>query len=179
MRVTFLLVLVGLLATPALTRGDDQSLATVAERTKQEREERRTKEDKPAKSFSDSDLKTAGSAAAPSDGADDADAASPAGKEDKPDAGKTPEKTDEQVRAEKQATIQQKIDAEHERMQDVDRRMAEAQAELADITNYTYGAHRAALQKVIDDGTAEKEKARQSIEDLQEEARRLGVSVSP
>jgi hypothetical protein len=56
--------------------------------------------------------------------------------------------------------------------------MADAQAELSDLTNYTYGSSRASLQKIIDDGQAEKAKAQAAIEGLQEEARRLGVSVS-
>ncbi len=180
MRVLSKLVLVGVLAAPSWAAAEDPSLADVARTTKQEREERRGS-GKTVKSFSDSDLKSAGGSA-PSPATDPE--AAPAANENEEDkgaanAGKTPEKTDEEIRTEKRGEIQQKIDAEHERMRDADRRMASAQAELADITNYTYGAHRAALQKIIDDGKAEKEKAQQAIEDLQEEARRLGVPVSP
>ncbi len=166
----------GVLAAPSWTRADEESLAATAARTKREREERRAKATKPVPAFSDADLRGAGGAPPPAE----ADPEVATAKDGESTAGDKPaEKTDDQIRAEKRATIQKKIDAEKTRIEDIDRGMARAQTELADITNYTYGAYRAALQKVLDDGKADKDKAQKTIEDLQEEARRLGVSVSP
>jgi uncharacterized membrane protein YqiK len=166
----------GVLAVPSSTRADDESLEATAARTKREREERRAKATKPVRAFSDADLRGTGGAPPPAE----ADPKVATAKGDEAPAGdQATEKTDDQIRAEKRATIQKKIDAEKTRIEDIDRGMARAQTELADITNYTYGAYSAALQKVLDDGKADKDKAQQTIEGLQEEARRLGVSVSP
>jgi hypothetical protein len=56
--------------------------------------------------------------------------------------------------------------------------MDEAQAELNDLTNYTMGSRRGNLLKRLEDGKAEIARAEQTIADLQEEARREGISVS-
>jgi hypothetical protein len=175
------MALVVLAASPG-ARGDE-SLGAIAEKAKKEREERRAKTtSKPVKSFTDADLKGGGASSAPVDTAADADkpAAADATAKDAKPAEKTAkaEKTDDQIRAEKRAEIQKKMDAQRQRIQQIDKEMADAQVQLSDLTNYALGPQRAALQKIIDDGQAEKAKAQEAIEGLQEEARRLGVPVS-
>jgi hypothetical protein len=181
MRSIVTLVAVAVLAAAPCVRGDE-SLGAIAEKAKKERQERRAQAgSKPVKSFTDADLKGGGASSPPVETAADADkpAADANAKDAKP-ADKTgkAEKTDDQIRAEKRAEIQKKIDEQRQRMQQMDAAMAAAQAELSDLTNYTFGTKRASLQKVLDDGQAEKAKAQQAIEGLQEEARRLGVPVS-
>jgi hypothetical protein len=157
----------------------EESLAAAAERTKREREARRVQSKQPVKSFTDADLSGSGSATAGSseEAAESADSTA-----DKPAGGgnaEKPEKTDSEKRADAREEIQKKIDGERQRVQQMDQAIAAAQAEMSDITSFTYGTRRAETQKVIDDAQAEKTRAQKAIEDLQEEARRLGVSVSP
>lgn len=173
-------IALAVLAASPLARGDE-SLGAIAEKAKREREERRAKNgSKPVKSFTDADLKGGGASSPPADAAADADKppADANAKDAKPAVNAKAEKTDDEIRAEKRAEIQKKIDEQRQKMQQIDKAMADAQAELSDLTNYTFGTRRASLQKVIDDGQAEKAKAQQTIEGLQEEARRLGVPVS-
>ena len=181
MRSIVAVVVLAVLAGAPVARGDE-SLGAIAEKAKKEREARRAKEgSKPVKSFTDADLKGGGESTPPADAA--ADTAKPAAEATAKDAKAADkpakaEKTDEEIRAEKRADIQKKIDEQRQKIQQIDQAMAAAQAELSDLTNYTFGTRRASLQKVIDDGQADKAKAQQTIEDLQGEARRLGVPVS-
>jgi hypothetical protein len=171
------------LAAPLSAHAEDESLASIAKKTKREREERRARSTKPVRSFSDDDLGGSGPVAtqAATEASDagaqakDAAASDGAGKDKK---GGAPEKTDAELRAEARGEIQKKIDAERQRMQQMDEVISEAQKELSDITSFTYGSRRAGAQKALDDAQAEKARAQQAIEGLQEEARRLGVSVS-
>jgi hypothetical protein len=175
-------VMIALVATPIVTRGDDDSsLGAAAEKAKRERAERRAKEGHPVKSFSDGDLKGTGSSAstttdAASDTASGATTPESADKSAKPAA--KPEKSDDEIRAEKRAELQKRIDDQRKKIEAITKVADDAQRELNDLTNFTYGGHRDALQKVVDDGAAEKAKAQQAIEAAQEEARRLGVPVS-
>jgi hypothetical protein len=170
-----------LLACPAWVRGlDDPPLGTIAERAKRERGEQRAKTSAPVKTFTDADLKGQGAPEppreAPSAGKT---AAGPASGDHGPDGqAATQEKTDDQIRGEKRAEIQKGIDAQRLKLRQVDQGMADAKAELTDLTNYTYAARKDALQRTIDDGQEEKARAQRAMDGLQEEARRLGVPVS-
>lgn len=171
---------------PSPAPSKDSPLVEQAEKTKRERAARRSTARAPAKSFNDGNMKSParpaedpitaaaeGSAAATTATGADATAA----KSTAP-GGKTAEKTNEQLRAEHRDAIQKKIDDQVKLMGIVREAMDEAQAELNDLSNYTYGTRRGALLQRLEDGKAEIAKAEQTIADLEEEARRQGISVS-
>ena len=166
------------------TPSKDSGLVEQAEKTKRERAARRSSAHGPAKAFNNDDVKSAGKPAedpvpAAAEGSVTASAgADGAAVKGAAPGGKTPEKTEEQLRAEHRDAIQKKIDDQLKLMDIVREAMNEAQAELNDLTNYTLGSRRGALLKRLEDGKAEIAKADQTIADLEEEARRQGISVS-
>jgi hypothetical protein len=171
-------LLLALLALPVWalqsTGSPDGSLADQAEKVKRERAARRAT-GKRSKSFTNDNLGPGSGVAAstPSEaGTPASEGAAPA------DTAAKPEKTDEERRAEKRAEIQKKIDEQKQRIEIINRVAADAQRELSNLSTYNYGSRRAALQKAVDDGNVEMAKTQQAIADLEEEARRIGVSVS-
>jgi hypothetical protein len=177
-----LIVALGFLATPALalqsTGKTEGSLAAQAEKAKKERAARRAAAGK-AKTYTNEDL--GGGGRPLNSGVDPASSSgSDEGEKDATAAKSSAEtgKTDEQLRNEKQQQIQSQIEAQRKKLEIIDRVTAQAQGELGDLSNVTYGGRRQALMKAIEDGKAERAKAEQAIADLQEEARRMGASVS-
>jgi len=166
-------VLVALPAWSQSTGNTEPSLAERAEQAKKERAARRASGAAPAKSFGDADLK--GGSAPPAASTPDASTAGAAKGDVK---GDKVEKTDEQNKADRRDVIQKQIAEEQKRIALIEKTMADTQRELGDITNYTYGSRRASLQKFLDDGAVELTKARQTVSNLEEEARRLGASAS-
>jgi len=172
-------------AQESSTPSKDSPLVEQAEKTKRERAARRSAAHGPAKTFNNDNVKSAGkpaedpATAAEGSGTAAAGAAGEgaAGKSTAPEA-KTAEKTEDQLRAERREAIQKKIEDQVKLMDIVREAMDEAQAELNDLTNYTMGSRRGALLKRLEDGKAEIAKAEQTIADLEEEARRQGISVS-
>jgi hypothetical protein len=167
-----------LVALPAWSQSSapaETSVAERAEQAKKERAARRASASTPVKSFGDEDLKGGGSkpAAASTDASTPAD--SPAKGDAKADKAV---KTDDQAKAERRDVIQKQLVEEQKRIALIEKTMADAQKELGDITNYTYGTRRASLQKFIDDGTVELTKAHEKVSGLEEEARKLGASAS-
>jgi hypothetical protein len=146
------------------------SLGELAERTKKEREAKRAGKPAP-RVITDADLRS--HSFAPSDTpSEDAAAAATS-------APAKPEKTDDELRAEKRQEIEKKIADQRETQAIVHKAMAAAQLELNDPTTVTmYGTRGAALQKILDDGLVELKKTEQAIADLEEEARRQGIAVS-
>jgi hypothetical protein len=148
-----------------------QSLPEAADKQKKERKGQ-------AKVYTDDDLRKAGARTAtpPEIGAPaDAAKAEPAAAATKP---KADEKTDDQLRAEKKADLEKKFQEQQAIIVQVRKAMDDAQRELSDLSNYTMGPRRAALAKVVDDGNAAIAKANAAIADVEEQARRAGVSVS-
>lgn len=148
-----------------------QSLPEAAEKQKKERKGQ-------AKVYTEDDLKRAGARAAlPPEAAPPAEAATsePAAAAAKP---KAEEKTDDQLRAEKKAELEKKIQEQQGIIAQVRKMMDDARQELNDLSNYTVGPRRAALLKIIDDGNAEIAKANAAIAEVEEQARRAGVSVA-
>lgn len=95
-----------------------------------------------------------------------------------PSPGK-PEKTVEEIRAEKKAGYEKRIADQVKTVEVVRKAMDDAQLELNDINTITkFGSRKDALLKIIDDGQAELKKADQALADIEEEARREGISVS-
>jgi hypothetical protein len=148
-----------------------QSLPEAAEKQKKERKGQ-------AKVYTDDDLRKAGTRvatpgeAAPATDATKAETAAPGVKP------KAEEKTDEQLRAEKKADLEKRIQEQLAIIVQVRKVMDDAQRELNDLSNYTMGPRRAGLAKVVEDGNAEIAKANAAIADIEEQARRAGVSVS-
>lgn len=160
----------------------DSPLVEQAEKTKRERAARRSAGQPPAKTFNNDNVKRVGKP--PEDLAPSAEAtvaaaagSDAAGAKGAASEAKT-EKTEDQLRAEHRDAIQKKIDDQVKLMDIVREAMDDAQAELNDLTNYTIGSRRGALLKRLEDGKAEIAKAEQTIADLEEEARREGISVS-
>ena len=151
------------------------SLGDAAEKARRERDAR--KGQKTVKSYGETDLRSSGVQTQESSSSD-ANAAAPAAAAS-PAPGAKKEKTDDEVRADKKKDYEQKIAEQVRLMGVIQKAMDEAQAELGDPTTATtFGSRGAALQKRITDGQAELAKAQQAISDIQEEARRQGISVS-
>ena len=172
-------VCLALLPLPAQawqSSSDQPSLAEVAQKDK----ERRAKEKKPAKSFTDADLKSSGrstfnvmegvSTTAPAAGEAKAEG------EAAPGAAKP--KSDDELRAQKKTDLQRRLDEQKKLIEVVQKAVADAQRELGDVANTTYGSRRDALTKRVDDGAKELAKAQQAIADIQDEARRAGITLS-
>jgi len=168
-------VLVALPAWSQSSAATDTSLAERAEQAKKERAARRTSGATPTKSFGDDDLKGGGSKATSTSSESSTPAAAAAKGEAKADKAA---KTDDQARAERREVIQKQLVEEQKRIDLIEKTMADAQRELGDITNYTYGSRRASLQKFLDDGAVELTKAHEKVSSLEEEARKLGASAS-
>lgn len=95
-----------------------------------------------------------------------------------PSPGK-PEKTVDEIRAEKKAGYEKRISDQVKTIEVVRKAMDDAQLELNDLNTITkFGSRKDALLKILDDGQAELKKADQAISDIEEEARREGISVS-
>jgi uncharacterized coiled-coil protein SlyX len=150
-------------------------LGQAAEKARREREAR--KGQKAVKAYTEADLRGAGATASSSEASASGAAAPDASASPAPGAKK--EKTDDEVRADKKKDLEKRI-AEQLKLIDVIRKaMDEAQAELGDPTTATtFGSRGAALQKRITDGEAELAKTQQAIADIEDEARRQGISVS-
>ena len=151
-----------------------QSLAEVAARTKKKAEE--DKSAKPAKVYTESDLRGRPSASGSMSqmegpvtaSASPAPGASPAATA----AGEKPPKTEDEERAEKTAEWRdrlQKAEAEVTRISDEVNR---AQTALNDISGPLYGGTRAGLITRVDEGKRQLALAQQMVADIQEEGRR-------
>lgn len=87
-------------------------------------------------------------------------------------------KTDDQQRAEKKAEIEGKLKQWNDFIAETKKAMDQAQLELNDLGGATFGNRRAGLQKILDEGNQHIAEAQQSIADLQEQARRAGITVA-
>lgn len=87
------------------------------------------------------------------------------------------EPTPEEVRAAKQAELQAQLDEELDRMDRIRTVIAQAERELADLTDLTFGTRRANLQKLIEDGEAELEASEEKLVQIEREARFAAVRV--
>lgn len=92
-------------------------------------------------------------------------------------SGGAGEKSDDELRAEKKAEVEKKIQDARTRIADTRKAIENAQLELNDVSNYTYGPRRAQIQKFIEDGQKEIAAQEQSIADLEEQARRAGIPI--
>jgi hypothetical protein len=154
-----------------------QSLAEIAEKEK----ERRKAAKKPAKTFTESDLKRGGmstfNAQVGEGSSAPADASAPA-TSPSPDAGGAKPKSSDELRAEKQKQLQARLD-EQKKLADVVRKAkAEAEQELGDVANMSVGTRRQQVQKLVDDSNAKLAEIQGAVDGILDEARRAGVVLS-
>jgi len=148
-----------------------QSLAELAKKEKE-----RQKKVKDAKVITSQDLRR-GRRERPAAPAESTPASAESGSSTEA-AGGEPEKTADQIREERRVEIQGQIDEERKVIQAVQDAMAQAQLELNDMSNMTFGPRRAKLLKIVEDGQAEVAKLEKKIKDLQQQARRELVRVN-
>ena len=164
-------VLVFLLGAPVAASA--QSLVELAEKEKKRRESIKSS----GKVITEDDLGSRGRAA-PTASTEAQATPSPGAQGTQAKAGEEPEKTPSELREEKRAEIQGKIDEQVGLIGAVQAQMDKAQLELNDLTDMTFGGRRANLMQLIEDGKAKIAGFEQAISDLEEEARRAGVRVS-
>jgi hypothetical protein len=161
---------------PRLSSG--QSLAEIAAKEKERRS------GKGGKVITESDLRSAGtgSDSLESEGASsDSDAGAPAegaaGESTTGDKGATKEKSEDEKRTEKQASLQKEIDAELAHIEGIKKDIAVRETELADTSNYLQGGRRTALLKYVDDAKQAIATHEAQVEKLRAQARREGISI--
>ena len=101
--------------------------------------------------------------------------AAPAGAPEKP---KQTEPTEEEKRAQAGTALQKQIDEQAESIRKARKTIEAGETELNDITNYTFGARRAAVMQSIEEARQAVAAAQRSIEDLEVQARRQGIRVT-
>jgi hypothetical protein len=92
--------------------------------------------------------------------------------------GSKPEPTEEEKRAQAGAALQKQIDEQAETIRLAGKAIEGWEAELNDITNYTFGTRRAALMQSMDEARQAMAAAQRSIDDLEDQARRQGIRVT-
>jgi hypothetical protein len=94
------------------------------------------------------------------------------------EASPRPEPTDEEKRAQAGAALQGQIDEQVRVIEAARGVLADAERELNDLSVYTFGTRRAALMQNVDGARQAIADAQQSIEDLEDQARRQGIRVT-
>jgi len=154
-----------------------QSLAETAAKEKKRRQSMPASD----KVITNDDLGHTGKSISNPDAASATELAPEKADEEKADEAKAPEKTektDAELREEKRAEIQGKIDEQKKLIDEQQKKVDQAQTELNDLSDGTFGPRRGGLMKTVEDGKAEIAKAQQAIEGLKDQARRAGVRVS-
>ena len=174
MRIVAAVACVSLLALPAVAWQESQpSLAEIARKDK----ERRAAAKPPKKVLTNEDLDNAKGRGvqilvdAPP--ASNAPAA-----ENAPPPGAKAEKTETDKRADKQKEYQKQVADEVRMIGAIRKAMDDAQAELSSAGGGSFGPRRQSLVQLLEDGQKEIARREQAIADIQEKARREGISVS-
>lgn len=156
------------LAPPARA-WQEPSLAEVAQREK----ERRVKAKPPTKVLTDDDLGSSRShVQVLVDAEAKAQSEGQAGKDGKP------AKTGEELRADKRADYQRRIEEQQTKIASFRKQVAQVQLDMNDLTSYLYGSKRADLQRMLEEGQKQIAEAEKAIADIEEQARREGFAVS-
>ncbi|MGE0452184.1 MAG: hypothetical protein AB7O37_06695 [Vicinamibacteria bacterium] len=155
------------------------SAQSLAEAAAKERERRKGKT---TKVVTDAELRSSGrptatppelapaEEGAPAGSASPAPGASP--------AAEAPQKSDEELRAEKKADLERRLKQQNDIIAATRKMMEQAQLELNDTGNLTFGGRREALMKIMEEHQKEIAQAEAAIEQIREEARRAGVALS-
>lgn len=173
------LALAACLAVPAASFAQENtSLAEQAEKTKKDREKKKDSQPSgPAKLYTNDDLRTAHGNVIVLGGAPASSVAAPAaGASASVPASREP--TEEELRAQKRADLQAQLDAQLDLVKRLRESVNEIQTELNDLSNYMYGGRRFYLRQTLEGRQKQIAEAEQAISDLDEQARRAGVSLS-
>lgn len=172
------LALAACLAVPAASFAQENtSLAEQAEKTKKDREKKKDSQPSgPAKLYTNDDLRTAHGNVIVLGGAASSAATPAAGASPSVPASKEP--TEEELRAQKRADLQAQLDAQLDLVKRLRESVNEIQTELNDLSNYMYGGRRFYLRQTLEGRQKQIAEAEQAISDLDEQARRAGVSLS-
>jgi hypothetical protein len=161
------------LALPTQAAQKEESLADKAARARKPAPA--TSPAAPAKVFNNDDLLNARGnvivMSAPEDEGQEGAGTAPAG------TGKA-EPTEDEKRAQAGAALQKQIDHEAEIVRQAQKAVTQWEAELNDITNYTFGDRRVALLQNVDDARKAMADAQKNIDDFEEQARRQGIRVA-
>ena len=94
------------------------------------------------------------------------------------EAEKPKELTEDERREKQRSDLQAKLDAEVKKIADLRKANEDAQRDLNDLTNYSFGGQRATLAQTVEKNNQEIAQAEQTIADLQEQARRAGMRLN-
>jgi len=171
------LVLAAGLAVPAASLAQEKSsLAEQAEKTKKDREKKRKEAGTSgaAKVLTNDDLRSAQGNVIVLGGVP---ATSATGTPAAGAAAEAKEPTDEEVREQKRADLQADLDVQADFIKRLRESVDQMQAELNDLSNYMYGGRRGALAQIVEERQKQIAEAERAIADLEEQARRAGVSL--
>jgi hypothetical protein len=141
-------------------------------------------EQKKPKVITEDDLRRSRSNGTVSVGTPDAPAEKPAEAGDKKEGDKPKaEPTDEEQRAALRKSLQAEIDHHVANIAALQKQLDDAQKEMSDASTISYdqpgtSGRRTALQKLVDDATAQIQQSKDAIDQAEDKARRAGVSVS-
>jgi small-conductance mechanosensitive channel len=174
MNVIALVLAAGLVVPAASLAQEKSTLAEVAEKTKKDREKKKAGTSDAAKVLTNDDLRSAkgnvmvlgGVPASSTTGTPAAGAAAAAA-----------EPTDEELREQKSADLQAQLDAQADFIKRLRESADQTQSELNDLGNYVFGGRRAALAQIVEERQKQIAEAERAIADLEEQARRAGVSL--
>jgi hypothetical protein len=172
------LVVVGCLALPLAVLGQENpSLGEVARQTRKDLDKKKVaRTSESPKVYTNEDLRTAqgnvtvlpdSSSSAASPGA----AAITGGSDSK-------EPTEAELRERKRADLQAQLDAQADFIKRLRQAADENQSELNDLSNYLLGGRRASLTSSVEQYNQKIAEAQRAIDDLEEQARRAGISLS-
>ena len=176
MKTIALLLAAGLAVPSALLAQEKATLAETAEKTKKDREKRKTAGTSgPAKVITNDDLRSAhgnvivlgGVPASAAPGTPAAGAGASASKESTP----------EELREQKRADLQTQLEAQADLIKRLRESADQMQSELNDLGSYMFGGRRAALAQIVEERQKQIAEAERAIADLEEQARRAGVSL--
>jgi hypothetical protein len=151
-----------------------QSLVELAEKEKKRREAVKGS----GKVITEKDLGRRSRTPPPADATEAQTTSSPEAQGTQAQSGEGEEKSPSELREEKRAEIQRKIDEQVGLIRAVQEVIDETQLELNDLTDLTFGSRRQKLLNLIESSKAEIAGFEQEIANLEEEARRAGVRVS-
>jgi hypothetical protein len=165
------------LAAPALARQSSQSGPSLAEVAEKEKERRKAAK-KPAKTYTEADLKRGGISTFNAQVGESQPVPADANPSPAPAAGAAPAKTSDELRADKRKELQARLDEQKKLAEVVRKAKADAELELGDVANISVGTRRQQLQKRVDDSNAKLAEIQTVIDAILEEARRAGLTLA-
>jgi hypothetical protein len=164
-RLAIALSLVALLSAPAASQEQEQSVVELAAKEKERR-----KNTPKGTTYTEEDLRRAGRRA----GNEPAPAASKpqaqtAGAAAQAEAGETPDKTEEEIRAEEQDAWREKLQKANEEAEAFRERIDMLQTSLNDLTQNLYTSNRLTMMRRLEQAKQDLVEAEQTIQELEAE----------